>query len=94
MKNSIIRKVDVVLSFILMAIMCSVWVLLVCIAFAVLKLAQIVSNICTKCFIHMGKACDSYEYVKETVDSANRRLCNGCVEPFKELLTKMFKVEA
>ena len=94
MKNRIIRNVDVVLSFILVAIMCFVWVLLVYIAFAVLKLAQIVSNICTKCFIHMGKACDSYEYVKETVDSSSRRFRNECVEPFKELLTEMFKVEA
>ena len=94
MKNPIIQSVDGILSFILVVIMCSVWVLLVHIAFAVLKLARIVSNICIKGFIHIGKVYDDYEYVKETVDSLNRRLCNECAEPFKELLTEMFKVEA
>ena len=94
MKNPIIQTIDGILSFILVVIMLCLWVLLIHIGIAILKLARIVSIICAKSVIHLGKVYDSYEYAKETVDSLNRRLCNECGESFGELLTEMFKVEA
>ena len=94
MKNRIIRSVDSILSFALMVVMLFVWSGLVRIGIAFLKLARNASNVCAKCRIRLGKIHDNYECAKENVDRLNRMLCDEGGEPFKELLTKMFKVEA
>ena len=94
MKNRIIRNVDSILSFVLMVVMFFVWSGLAWIGIAFLKLARNASNVCAKCHIRLGKIHDNYECAKENVDCVNRMLRDEGGEPFKELLTKMFKVEA
>ena len=94
MKNRIIRNVDAVLSFILMVIMLFLWILLVYVGIASFVLARIASNICAKSLNRISKICDIYEYAKENLDCMNRRIRDEGGETFKELLTKMFKVEA
>ena len=94
MKNRIIRNVDSILSFVLMVVMFFVWSGLAWIGVAFLKLARNVSNICAQCHIRLGKIHDNYECAKENVDCMNRMFRYEWGETFKELLTKMFKVEA
>ena len=94
MKNRIIRSVDSILLFVLMVVMFFVWSGLGWIGVAFLKLARNASNICAKCHIRLGKIHDNYECAKENVDCLYRMLRDEDGEPFKELLTKMFKVEA
>ena len=94
MKNRIIRNIDAVLSFVLMAVMFFVWIGLAWIGVAFLKLARNASNICAKCHIRLGKIHDNYECAKENVDCMNRMIRHDWEEGFNGLLTEMFKVEA